>query len=281
MNNIENLTYSLMETHPEDAARVLEQVAPDSAAVLLQTAPLNVSLPVLSQMLPFTSANCLERLNDSEVLSFLREIGTQTGVSLLRYFNSERREKLLTQLPSELTTVYKKLLNYPEDTVGAWMNPNPLTLRAEMTCKDALEQIRRSKEQSIIYIFVIGHDQRLTGYIEIIDLLRSDAATPLKKLVKPVIHRLQALAKLDLQQEHIGWQKITILPIFDHGDQLIGELPYSVLQRALLTKAGTPVLNSTEGIFARVTSTYWLGVSTLIQSLVSLIPNEHQERKKS
>lgn len=269
-----------METHPEDAADVLEQVAPDSAAALIQAVPLNISLPVLRQMLPFTGAYCLEQLNDSEVLVLFREIDTQTGVSFLRHFNSERRDKLLAQLTPELTAAYKKLLNYPEETVGAWMNPNLLTLRAEMTCNDALEQIRRFSEPSITYIFVIGREQQLIGYVEIVDLIRSDPAAPLKKLKRPIVYRLQAQAKLAALQEYIGWKEVTVLPVFDYSDQLIGELSYSVLLRALLTETRMPALNSTEGMLVGVASAYWLGVSTLIQSLVGMIPNERQGRKE-
>jgi len=280
MSNTKNLTYSLIKNHPEDAARVLEKVTPDSAATLLQAAPQNISLPVLCNMLPITGAQCLEKLNDTEIIVLLREIDTQTGASFLRYFNSGRREKLLTQLPPELIKAYKQLLSYPKETIGAWMNPCPLTLRAEMTCKDALEQIRRSNEKSITYIFIIGNNQRLVGYVEIVDILRADTATPLSKLVRPAVHHLQAQAKLAIQQEHIGWQKVTVLPVLNHRDKLVGAISYTVLQRALLEETGMPVLNPTEEIFVGATSTYWLGVSTLIQSLVNLIPNEHKEKKE-
>lgn len=281
MSYSDNLAYSFMSAHPEDAARVLEQIAPDSVAALLKVVPLTISLPVLRRMAPFTGAYCLKQLNDTELLVLLREIDTPTGISFLRYFKSDRRTKLLEQLPANLSKIYEKLLSYPGETVGAWMNPAPVILTAKMTCEDALEQIRRSDEPSILYIFVTGKNQRVIGYIEIADLLRSESAIPLGKLVRPATYRLQAQAELASQLEHMGWREMTILPVLNHSDRLVGTISYPALRRALLAdKSVVQVVHSTEGMFTGVASSYWFGVSTLMHSLVSLIPNENQERKE-
>ena len=92
MASSEDLSYAFLEAHPSDAARVLERLAPVSAAALLQSEPLSLASPVL------------------------------------RCFAAERRAKLLANLPTALTITYEMLLGYPEGTVGAWMDPNPKAL---------------------------------------------------------------------------------------------------------------------------------------------------------
>lgn len=281
MNYSENLAYLFMRDHPEDAARVLEQIEPDSAAALLKVVPVEVALPILRRMSPFTGAHCLRQLNDTELLVLLRKIDTPTGISFIRYFKSDRRTRLLKQLPAKLTKIYEKLLSYPGETIGAWMNPAPVILTAEMTCEHALEQICGSDEPSIIYIFVIGKSQRVIGYLETADLLRSEPDIPLGKLVRPAVYSLQAQAELVTQLEHMGWQEMTILPVLNHSDRLVGTISYSALRRALLTdKTVVQVVQSTEGMFTGVASSYWFGVSSLMHSLISLIPNDRQERKE-
>lgn len=267
-----------MKTHPEDAARALEQVTPESAAALLQTVTPEISLPVLCHMVPYAGACCLEQMNDAELLLLLHGMDVQTGISFLRYFDAIHRNKLLKQLPTKNSKAYRQLLSYPEDTVGAWMHPSPFALSAETTCKDALEQIRRSDESSIIYIFVIsGNNQRLTGYVEIADLLRSEPTVPLGKLTRSV-YRVQAQSKLAMLQEHVGWKETSILPVLDHSNRLIGMISYTALRRALQTDGATvPVLQNSTGMVTGMASSYWFGVSTLVQSVVSLIPNERQK----
>ncbi|MFH1602861.1 MAG: hypothetical protein ABIH03_03025, partial [Pseudomonadota bacterium] len=128
MPSSEDLTYAFLEAHPAEAARVIERRAPASAAALLQTAPRRLTAPVLRQMLPLAGARCLERLDDADTVGLLRGVGAQAGVALLRYLAAERRARLLRQLPTALTVAYEMLLGYPEDAVGAWMDPRVLAL---------------------------------------------------------------------------------------------------------------------------------------------------------
>jgi magnesium transporter len=67
MASSEELSYAFLETHPADAARVLERLAATEAAALLQAAPLRIASPVLRQMLPLSGARCLEQLDDDQI----------------------------------------------------------------------------------------------------------------------------------------------------------------------------------------------------------------------
>lgn len=276
MTSSEALTYAFLEAHPVDAARVLERLPPASAAALLQSAPLRLASPVLRQMLPLAGARCLEQFDDSETAGLLRSVGAQAGVSLLRYVGAERRARVLSQLPTALTLAYELLLGYPEDTVGAWMDPRALALPADMTSGEALERVRLADEALIADPFVIDRNQRLLGYIELADLLRAHAASPLARLVRSNPHRLPAQARLAGLREHPGWREASTLPIVEHGDRLVGALTHAALQRALLTEQSTPAMGKTEDTLAGIAGAYWYGVSTLIQALVGQLPVERQ-----
>ena len=159
-------------------------------------APLRLVSPVLRQMLPLVGARCLGYLDDTETAGLLRGVGAQAGVALLRQFGAERRARLLAQLPVTLTIAYELLLGYPEDTVGAWMDPHALALPDDMTSGDSLERVRRTDDASVADPYVINRNQRLMGYVELADLLRTKAATPLARLVRSSPHRLPAQSQL-------------------------------------------------------------------------------------
>ena len=281
MSSSEALSYAYLESHPADAARVLERLVPASASALLQSAPLRLASPVLRQMLPIAAARCLEHLDDTKIVGLLHGIGAQSGVALLRYFDVERRAGLLAQLPTTLTITFELLLNYSEDTVGAWMDPRVLALPADMTVGESLDRVRNSEESLVIDPYVIDRNQCLIGYVELADLLRADAKTKLSSLVRPSAHRLPSQSSLNGLHEHSGWQEVSKLPVVEHGDRLIGVLTHATLQRALSIGQNTPMTNSTEDTFVSVASAYWFGVSALMQALVSLLPVEHREEGES
>jgi len=276
MASDEELTYAFLEAHPLDAARVIERLAPASAAALLQSAPLRLASPVLRQMLPIAGARCLERLDDADTAGLLRGVGAQAGVALLRYLGAERREGLLAQLPTALTIAYELLLGYPEGTVGAWMDPRALALPADMTVSESLERVRRADEALIADPLVIDRNQRLLGHIELADLLRADGATSLARLARPSPHRLPAQALLAGLREHPGWREASTLPVVERGDRLVGAFTHTALLRALSMEQRTPTLHRAEDTLGDIAGAYWFGVSALIQALVALLPVERR-----
>lgn len=277
MASSEDLTYAFLDAHPVDAARVLERLAPDSAAALLQSAPLRLASPVLRQMLPLPGARCLERLDDGDAAGLLRGVGAQAGVVLLRYVGAERRERLMAQLPTALAVAYELLLGYPEGTVGAWMDPRALALPADMSAGESLDRVRRADEVLAAYPFVIDRNQRLLGNVDLAELLRTDAATPLVRLARPSPHRLPAQALLAGLRDHPGWREAPTLPVVERGDRLVGALTHGALLRALATDQSTPMPRRTEDTLAGIAGAYWFGISTLIQALVGLLPVERRE----
>ncbi|WP_189836531.1 magnesium transporter, partial [Sulfurirhabdus autotrophica] len=256
-----------------------ERLAPASAAALLKSAPLRLATPVLRHMFPLAGARCLEQLEDSETNGLLHGVGAQAGVALLRQFGAERRAQLLAQLPTALTIAYELLLGYPEGTVGAWMDPHALALPADMTGGESIERVRRADDAPVADPFVIDHNQRLIGYVELADLLRANTKTPLTRIVRPSPHRLPAQSMIAGLSEHPGWRVSSILPVVDRGDRLVGAITHAALQRALSIETVAPLDRKSEDALVDVASAYWFGVSSVIQALVSLLPVERRDRK--
>jgi len=279
MASSEQLSYAFLEAHPADAARVLERLAAPEAAALLQSAPVRIAAPVLRHMLPLPGAHCLEHLNDEEAAALLRGTGPQAGVALLRYFATERRTRLLAQLPTALTLAYELLLGYSEESVGAWMDPRALALPADMTVGESLERVRRADETLIADPFVIDRNQRLLGYVELADLLRAASSTSLGRLVRPCPHRLPVQTLLAGLPDHQGWHEASTLPVVERGDRLVGAMTHAALQRALSIEQSKPAANPTEDTFSGIGAAYWFGVSALIQALISLLPVQRSEEE--
>lgn len=277
MASSEELTYAFMEAHPADSARVIERLAPTSAAALLRAAPVRLAAPVLRQMLPLAGARCMELLDDSEAAGLLRGVGAQSGVALLRYFAAARRAGLLAQLPTALTIAFELLLGYPEGTVGAWMDPRPLAFPSDMSANEALERVRGADEAVIADPYVIDRNQRLIGYVELADLLRANSSITLARLARPCTLRLPAKALIAGLPEHPAWHEVSALPIVERGEQLVGALTHAALLRALSSEQTAPATGAAHDTLAGIATTYWFGVSALIQALVGLLPVEKGE----
>jgi magnesium transporter len=279
MDSHADLSYAFLEAHPNDAARVLERLSTESASALLEVAPIRIVAPVLRQMLPLAGARCLLLLEDSKAVGLLRAVGAQAGVALLRQFDSTHRTRLLSQLPTTLSITIELLLGYPEGTVGAWMEPNTLALPSNMRVSEALERVKQMEQTSNANPYVINQHLALIGFIELSDLIRADSSLSLQFLAKPCAFRLPAQALLRNLPEHQGWTENSLLPVVDHKERLVGSMSYATLLKGLAIDAQqVNTVKNSESMLGAATSTYWQGISTLIQSFVSLLPVESTEK---
>jgi Mg/Co/Ni transporter MgtE len=272
MAGTEDLSLAFLESHPADAARVLERIAPQNVAALLSDAPVRLAAPVLRAMLPLQVARCLETLDDDTVSGLLRAMGPQAGVAVLQYVPESRRNVLLAQLPTALALAFRLLLGFPEDTVGAWMDTRVLALAADTTAETAIRRLREAEGESDAGIFVIGPGQRLLGQVDWTDVLRAPADAPLSKIMRKVKYTLPARAAIRAVEEHVGWDDYQMLPVVEREDRFVGVLARGVLARALMrTRRGRPDSGYSD-VVANVASGYWLGVASLIQLVVALLP---------
>jgi Mg/Co/Ni transporter MgtE len=279
MASNEELSYAFLDAHPADAARVLERLAVTEAGALLQLLPVRLAAPVLRHMLPLAGARCLEQLEDAQAAGLLQGMGSQAGVAMLRHLGAERRARLLALIPATLTLAYELLLGYPEQTVGAWMDTHAVALPSDMTVGESLDRVRRADETLLADPYVINRSQHLLGYVELADLLRANPAITLEQLVRPCSHRLPAQSLLTSLHDHPGWREVSILPVVERGDRLVGAFSHAALQRALLGSRKTDAPSRTEDALSGLAGAYWLAVSLLIKALVGQLPARRHEEK--
>lgn len=272
MAGTEDLSFAYLESHPTDAARVLERIAPQNVAALLSDIPARLAAPVLRIMLPLHVARCLETLADDTIAGMLRAMGPQAGVAVLHYIPESRRHTLLTQLPTALSMAYRLLLGYPEDTVGAWMDPRILALSADTPAETALERLRDPADENNTLIYVIDPDQRLLGTVELTDVLRAPSDLPLRRIMHKVSSTLPARTAIRAVERHIGWNDHQVLAVVEREDRLVGALDRGVLARALQRTQRSESAGGYGDLLADVAGSYWQGVSGLIQLIVALLP---------
>jgi Mg/Co/Ni transporter MgtE len=269
---IENLTLSYLDAHAPEAARVLERMPSQDAAELFARVPARTGAAVLAAMLPSAAARVIAQLDDSASLALLAAVGTQTAVAMLRLTAQPRRDELLRGLPTTTSIAAKFMLGYPDDSVGAWIDPDVIALPPETRAADALERVRAGEETIVDQLYVIGPDQRLLGIVDLHRALRALPAVLIEALMQPPVVVLSAVTPLTSAATQRGWERSSALPAVERDGRLIGVLRRGTLARALARSRipsqapGDPPLS---GIVARG---YWDAFSGLAEAMVSSLP---------
>ncbi len=268
----ESLTLTFVTAHPAEAARTLERISAHDAAALFATIPARAGAPVLAAMLPSAAARILAVLDTETAISQLAVTGTQAAVSILRQIPELQRRKLVAGLPTTAAMVSRMLLHYPEDSIGAWVDPDILVLSADTTVAEAMERIANGSEPKVEQVFSVDREQRLVGAINVHELLRVPGTMLLSNIAQKPDALLIASATLGGALKRRGWHQSSSLPVMDRSGRLIGVLRRSALDRALArgqlpahTRNGAP-------LSAMLARGYWNAFCALADSSVSLLP---------
>ena len=114
------LSHAFLAAHPDDAARVLEQLPGEDAAALFERAPGTArrtgarrDAPLHGGALPAAA------WTPARAAMLLAPISVPAAAAVLRHVPEPRRTQLLDALPTATALACRALLGYPEDSVGA------------------------------------------------------------------------------------------------------------------------------------------------------------------
>lgn len=229
MNGEERLANRFLSSHPEVAARLLESMSSEQAGEVLERAPANVIVRVLSHMLPTASARCAEQLSVEALTKLVQELPGLTAASLLRHFPQDASDAILARLAPAKAAALRLLLRYPSNTVGAWMEPSVLTLPDDCTAEDAATRVAAT-EYERPRIYVLDRARQVKGSVSSQELLRARARDPIVKLLAPS-EALWARETLAAANESNIWEKESEAPVVNRMTEFVGVVSYADLRR--------------------------------------------------
>lgn len=233
MTDYSDLTVAFVQRHPDAAAAVLESQAPEAAAALLGALPGRLAAPVLTHMLAFYGARCLQCLDDDTASVLLAAMPVSGAAALLRRLGHQRRNALLESLPAKAAYALRLVSAYPAATVGAWMNTQAPVLPEDLTVGDAWDSLRRQGAELDRTLFVVDRRHRLRGQVRTAALLGAESTLTLGRLAQPAPDPLSARDTLVAVGDKRAWETGDPLPVITREQALAGALHLADLRRGL------------------------------------------------
>lgn len=261
------LSEAFIESHPEEAARILERFSPKELAQLFRDLAPGRAAAVLERLEVHQAVRCLAFLSPEETGALISPLALHVSARLLRRMEPQRQEALLASLPSETSSPLRLLLQYPEGTAGTYMDPLVLSLSADLSVGDALRRIRRSSQHLIYYLYIVDQAHVLKGVISLRELMLARHKAQLQSVMHAPVVRLSARADRATIVHHPGWQRFHKMPVVDDRGVLVGVMRYKTL-RWLEGRQESPGWG--QGALALslgLGEVYWLGLSAAVQGL--------------
>lgn len=188
---IENKKYKqlneiLVNYNPVDISELLEELDTKEQAIIFRMIEKSKAAEVFSYLDIDYQKQLVKAFTDREISQIIELMYTDDSVDFLSEMPSNFVNRLLNYVDSETRHDINQLLKYPKDSAGSIMTVEYVSLKEEMTVKEALAEIKaKAINSETIYTCYVTERRKLLGIVSAKSLIINDENT----LIKDIINR--------------------------------------------------------------------------------------------
>ncbi len=160
----------------------------------------------------------------SKVADLLNDMEPDDRTAFLEELQGNITQRLMQLLTPENREVAKKLLGYPEDSIGRMMTPEYVAVKPNFTIAETIEHIRQfgHDSETLNVLYVVDNNWKLVDDIRMREII---LARPEQKISDLIDYKFISLSAFDDQETAVGIFKDhdrVALPVIDTEGVLLG-----------------------------------------------------------
>jgi magnesium transporter len=266
-----DIAYILEALPLEDRLQVWELVRADRDGEILLEVSDAVRESLIESMAPAELKAAAESLDADELADLAPDLPQEVIEDVFRSLSAEEREQL------------RAAMSYPEDTVGAIMDFDMVTVREDVTLEVVLRYLRRFDElpDHTDQLFVVDRDDKLMGVLPLNVLLVNDPDVEVGALMQTEFVELQPDDFADEAAKAFERYDLVSAPVVDPEHKLVGRVTVNevvdlIREEAESEQLAQAGLREEEDIFAPVIDSVknrwaWLAVNLITAFVASRV----------
>lgn len=226
---IENKKYTdakniLMEMNEFDIADEINNFKNNNIVKIFRLLPKDKATDVFVNLDDDAQMNLIKSLNMKEIKYIVEDMFTDDAADLFDEMPAMMVSSILDGVDKETRNDINKLLKYPDNSAGSLMACEYICLKGNLSIKDAIESIRKQKDEFVSYdcCFVVDKERKLIGTVTIKDIIINDENTLLTDIMHECEHPIFTL----MDQEEVAHcfkdYDYSTLPVVDSENRLVG-----------------------------------------------------------
>jgi len=216
----------LVDLHPADISRILNELKKDDRKYLFNLLPTEMASSVLTELDQPIVDQLLEDVSHTTISTLVDQMDSDDAADLISDLPDEVANSVLDQVPADVSEDVKELLLYDEDTAGGIMALEYVAVTNKSTVKQTIKEIRKANDEleTIHTVWVIDNKENLIGNVSLTDLVLAKGKDTIANIMNDDIKSVPT--SMDQEEIAIIFRKydLVVLPVVNENSQLVGQI---------------------------------------------------------
>ncbi len=214
----------LADVPAADIAELLVELDGDVAVVVFRLLKKPLAADVFSELPSGKGVELLELFNKQQLSDVMVNLEPDEQVALMEELPGHLTQRVINSMNLEDQKQIKKLLGYPEESVGRLMTPRYVRVKTDWTIERSMKHIRKYAEvaETLNRIYVVDDKEYLIDDLRLTQLILADPEDTIESLMD---HNFEALMAFEDQEEAVKMfakYDRAALPVVDTDGILVG-----------------------------------------------------------
>ena len=223
---LSHLRAKVERLHPADVAYVLEALPREERLLVWDSVKAEADGAILLEVSEPVRDSLIESMTRLELVAAVKGLDADDLADLADHLPPEVVDEVRRQLTPEEREQLRTAMSYPDDSVGARMDFDLVTVREDVTLEVVLRYLRRFEQlpQHTDQVFVVDRYDVLKGSLPIDQLLINEPDTLVSEVVKRDVLALRGLDDVSDAAQAFERYDLVSAPVTDPHGHLIGRL---------------------------------------------------------
>jgi magnesium transporter len=257
--NLAELQNKLDRLHPADVAYILEALPLDERLVVWELVKTERDGEILLEVSDAVRETLIADMDRHELVAATGQLDTDEIADLVPDLPQDVVADVFQSLSAEEREQLRAAMSYAEDSVGALMDFDLVTVREDVTLEVVLRYLRRMDElpRHTDQIFVVDREEALKGVLPVNRLIVTDPETLVGAVMSTDFVSLAPEDKAQKAAQAFERYDLVSAPVVDYRNRLVGRLTVDVVVDFIRQQGETEMLGQAglledEDIFASV-----------------------------
>ena len=215
----------LVTMNPIDVAGLFDDLEEKQIPVMFRLLPKEQAAETFVEMEPDAQQLLIQGFSDNELREVLDELYVDDAADLVEEMPANVVSRILAQADPEMRRSINQILRYPENSAGALMTMEYVSLRPEMTVEEAILRIRRQgvDKETIYTCYVLEKDRTLLGIVTVKDLLLAESDdTEIREIMTESVISVNTQDDQEEVAKMFSKYNFLALPVVDTENRMVG-----------------------------------------------------------